>query len=172
MAVQTPCLLTPIEKCTVTVRKEIYYVGPVKMDAAIAPIPIGPVYTAVTDAQGRYTIDSIPVTVNGEWIVVTARKAGFVAQAIDSTLWNTMTTRVNFSLVKSNVSAKKPVSTHQNIARNTGAVKVYNIRGALVKTVVSRVAGTGIQHEIRAPGIYCVKQQGVTAGLTRTMKVR
>lgn len=94
-----PCILKPIPGCTVTVAPT----GPVAFSAFIT-YPIIPVTcVAVTDSQGRYAIDSIPVSVNGERVSVSAVKTGFGPQTVDTVIWNTMTTTVNFSLFKSGI---------------------------------------------------------------------
>ena len=91
-----PCILKPIPGCTVTVAPT----GPVAFNAYIT-YPIIPVtYTAVTDSQGRYAVDSVPIEVNGEAISVSARAAGYTAQTVDTTIRNNMPTTVNFSLAK------------------------------------------------------------------------
>ena len=97
-----PCFVKPIPGCTVVVSKTatILPIVPVALNAAIIYPIISVGYTAVTDSQGRYAIDSIPLEVNGEGISVSAGAAGYVTQTIDSVIRNTATTTVNFSLAK------------------------------------------------------------------------
>jgi hypothetical protein len=89
-----PCILQPIPGCTVTVST----VSALWTDR----ITINPVI-AITDSQGNYAIDSIPVVVNGERVSVSAGAAGYTAQTLDTTIRDNVTTTVNFSLAKTTV---------------------------------------------------------------------
>jgi len=87
-----PCILRPIPGCTVTVSTS--------NALSTSPVFLNPVI-AITDSQGNYAIDSIPIDVNGEGISVSATAAGYTAQTIDTTIRDNVTTTVNFSLAKS-----------------------------------------------------------------------
>ena len=96
-----PCALTPLPKCTLTVSlgASIIY-QPTAMY-----VPVGAVFTAVTDDSGNYSIDSIPLSSNNTGVSVTATKAGYVSQTIDTSLWNQMKTTVNFTLTPNSTLA-------------------------------------------------------------------
>jgi hypothetical protein len=85
-----PCILSAVAGCTVTVVKDMSVASP-------APVLVQS-FTAVTNTQGQYSFDSIPVTVNGERISVSAGKTGFVVASVDTSIRNTTTTTVNFTL--------------------------------------------------------------------------
>jgi hypothetical protein len=91
------CNPRPIAGCTVTVSSQ--WMGPIPYgpaaDAAVMPVRI---FIGVTNKDGAYRIDSIPISVNGERVVVTARKGGFIAQAVDTSLVNLSATTVDFAL--------------------------------------------------------------------------
>ena len=95
-----PCILQPIPGCTVTVSTS---------NAGWTDrITINPVI-AITDSQGNYVIDSIPVVVNGERISVSAGAAGYTAQTLDTTIRDNVTTTVNFSLAKAAIGPSDTV---------------------------------------------------------------
>jgi hypothetical protein len=100
------CLMQPVEGCTVTVIKSVATLdNPIPytelftdLRAIIAPpteIELGKV---ITNASGQYKFDSIPLTTNGERIYITTGKTGFIGQTVDTTIFNSTTTTVNFSL--------------------------------------------------------------------------
>src|SRR5271157_526271 len=72
-----PCILRPIPGCTVSVSTS--------NALSTSPVFLNPVI-AITDSQGNYAIDSIPIDVNGEGISVSATAAGYTAQTIDTTI--------------------------------------------------------------------------------------
>jgi hypothetical protein len=86
-----PCILRPIPGCTVTVSTS--------NALSTSPVFLNPVI-AITDSQGNYAIDSIPLEVNGERVSVSVAAAGYTSQTVDTTIRNNITTTVNFSLAK------------------------------------------------------------------------
>jgi hypothetical protein len=92
----------------VTVVKDGYLSGPVTN--IIAPVPIiFDSYKAVTDASGHYLVDSIPLTQNGERVYVTAAKTGYTSQSVDTTVWNMMTTTVDFTITSASGGSRDTV---------------------------------------------------------------
>lgn len=90
-----PCVLTPLPKCTLTVTVS----APVIYQTTTSYVPIGgAVFTTITDDSGNYSIDSIPISSNNTRAYVTAGKTGYVSQSIDTGLWNSTKTTVNFTL--------------------------------------------------------------------------
>jgi hypothetical protein len=100
-----PCVPAPIPHCTVSVSTgTVFY--PLSNQSAVIYPPIALLaYTAVTDDSGNYSIDSIPISANNTRVTVTASKNGFVSQSVDTGLWNSTATVVNFAL------APNPAST-------------------------------------------------------------
>jgi hypothetical protein len=93
-----PCILQPVSGCTVTVVKQPVTSFPEPV--AWYPISIYQ-YSAVTNTQGQYSIDSVPLSVNGERVSVSAVVAGFIRKTVDTVIRNASTTTVNFSLEQS-----------------------------------------------------------------------
>ncbi|MBD3346778.1 MAG: hypothetical protein GF401_17110 [Chitinivibrionales bacterium] len=100
-----PCIIRPVSGCTVTVVLDtslIYPVpGPVLMDDYSQNIiaPDG-YYRAVTDSDGNYKIDSIPITESDQAVRVTARKSGYAPETKTTTLDNFSVSIINFSLTE------------------------------------------------------------------------
>jgi hypothetical protein len=101
------CVRQPVQGCTVTVNIGGYSLL-AKAEVSVMPI-YAVTYTAITDAAGHYTIDSLPLSVNNQPIVVTAQGSGFTAQAVDTAIWNRTTTTVDFSLNKVALGTKDTV---------------------------------------------------------------
>jgi hypothetical protein len=40
----------------------------------------------ITNASGQYSIDSVPIAVNGEHVTMTASKAGYTTKSVDTTI--------------------------------------------------------------------------------------
>jgi hypothetical protein len=101
---QMPCVLRAAAGCTVTVFPSNYEYpvaysakadSPAKASLSIIPYPA---YQAITDAEGNYTIENIPLSYNSFPVTVTARKAGYVTVSTDATISNLTTTTVDFQL--------------------------------------------------------------------------
>jgi len=90
-----PCGSPPIEGCSVTV-----YVPVLIQPQANAALPIllGNQYVSVTDAEGLYTIDSVPVTYDNSTVTVTASKAGYATESKQASLFSNSSVTVNFIL--------------------------------------------------------------------------
>jgi hypothetical protein len=88
-----PCIASGVPGCTVTVTSTV----PAES------------FQTVTLANGQYNFDSIPVYQNGGRITVTARKAGFSSQSVDTSIRNMMTTAVDFTLTEIVISSKDTV---------------------------------------------------------------
>jgi hypothetical protein len=101
-----PCILQPVPNCTVTVYKQTDF--PV-IGVQMMPVSQLSAFQAVSNAQGQYAIDSVPVSFNGETVTVSSSAAGFVSQSVDTTIQNTMTTTVNLSLSKTAAAPKDTV---------------------------------------------------------------
>jgi hypothetical protein len=93
----------PLEGCTVTVTTEsedgIYYLRadePVANDA-VMPVMM-PVYMAITDAKGYFSIDGIPLVYNGVMAAVYVHPAGYAPEVKQAALYNTQSTQVVFNL--------------------------------------------------------------------------
>jgi hypothetical protein len=67
------------------------------------------VLKAVTNASGVYNMDSVPVTQNGEYVTVSAGKAGYIGRTVDTTIRNMQTTTLNFSLLSDAMALKDTV---------------------------------------------------------------
>jgi len=113
------CVVQPVEGCSVTVIlgecEDVVY--PLRSSAPITDAiiaPICPVYTAVTDADGRYTISNIPLIYNGQAATVTARKTDFSTVVKTALLYNGTTAEVNFQL--------QPVWSHRGSVTVDGVV--------------------------------------------------
>lgn len=106
-----PALLVPLQQCTVTVWIDPAYYYPLPVvDLPVTPERMAS-YTAVTDKNGVYSIDSIPISYNNTRAYVTASKTGFTPQSVDTGVWNTMTTKVNFTLIPSTNPATRDTVT-------------------------------------------------------------
>lgn len=95
-----PCIMSPIPQCTVTVTK-----GSSLMEPALIAS-----YTTVTNNNGQYTFDSIPVSKNGERITISATKKGYTTKSVDTLIRNTTTTTVNVVLTGKEETSKDSVS--------------------------------------------------------------
>ncbi len=92
------CPLSALEGCTVSVA--VYGWGsssPVVESGSVMYMPQR-LYHAVTDAQGSYRIDSIPLTQNGEIAAATVTKTGYAPRSVDTILNAGASTLVNFDL--------------------------------------------------------------------------
>ncbi|NLG17515.1 MAG: hypothetical protein GX556_09330 [Fibrobacter sp.] len=98
--VDTLCKLQPVEGCTVEVRATF---PPV--DGLLLPDDIV-LYTgvirlrAVTNKQGLYNIDSIPLSSNGEKVYVSALKNGYPAPLTQTSVYNKSSEEIDFNLVR------------------------------------------------------------------------
>ncbi|MBD3321249.1 MAG: hypothetical protein GF350_09160 [Chitinivibrionales bacterium] len=109
------CIIKPVEGCTVTVVQNTIYPYP-------QPISLGKssgseqllldTYYAITDADGNYKIDSIPITEPEQTVQVTAHTEGYLPQTKSTRLSNTVAAIVNFSLTNSYANSTT------NIVRN------------------------------------------------------
>jgi hypothetical protein len=95
-----PCIITPIPQCTVTVTK-----GSGLLEPALIAF-----FTTVTNNNGQYTFDSIPVSKNGERITISATKKGYATKSVDTLIRNTATTTVNIVLTGKEETSKDSVS--------------------------------------------------------------
>ncbi len=98
--------VVPVEGCTVTVWAEcdggVYALQASQPVASDALMPVlCPVYTAVTDAEGKYGIDNIPLSRNGVVATVYARAEGFAPETKQARLYNILATQVHFLLQRS-----------------------------------------------------------------------
>ncbi|NLW33293.1 MAG: carboxypeptidase regulatory-like domain-containing protein [Fibrobacter sp.] len=93
---QTACSWEPLAGCTVTVFQDDIKVYPITGKYSFGNEPL----IAITDEQGKYSIDSIPVTVNGEMVTVTAKKSG-LHQTGKIAIWNMTESELDFDLFKS-----------------------------------------------------------------------
>ena len=93
---QTACSREPLAGCTVTVFQDDIKVYPITGKYSFGNEPL----IAITDEQGKYSIDSIPVTVNGEMVTVTANKSD-LHQTGKIAIWNMVESELDFDLFKS-----------------------------------------------------------------------
>lgn len=89
------CAPVALERCTVTVTTPGWgLMSPIVESGTVVYMPQR-LFTAVTDANGYYKVDSIPLTQNGEPVLVTFSKSGYIGQAIDTTLDHDVSTLVD-----------------------------------------------------------------------------
>jgi|GEM_PF-3507442 hypothetical protein len=92
-----PCVVQPIPGCTVSVVKNS---APAFTDASVSPLFSSRVFLAVTDAQGQYVLDSVPVSYNGERALVSADKFGYISQSADTGIRRMETITVDYTLAR------------------------------------------------------------------------
>jgi hypothetical protein len=96
------CTVVPVAGCTVTVAYPVYNVALKKAaDTIVGPLPpLYGQYFAVTDTNGRYSIDSLPVYYTSRTVTVTAFKSDYVQDSKDVSLYPGSATIADFMLVK------------------------------------------------------------------------
>ena len=124
-----PCPVPPIPGCSVTVYIPLL-LQPVTMVAA--PIVLGNRYTAVTDVNGLYTIDSIPVTYDNTTVTVTASKTGFASDSKQASLFSNSSVTVNFAL--SPAYTNPETTTVSDVAFIVATEKSRYVKGESIKT--------------------------------------
>jgi hypothetical protein len=93
----------PVAGCTVMVITESEYGGGNYLESikSKTSIPAAlPVYTAITDKTGFYSIDTIPIVHNAAPAVVYTRAEGLTPESRQIALYNTMSVTVSFDLQK------------------------------------------------------------------------
>jgi hypothetical protein len=106
------CFYTPLAGCTVSVTPSpIVYpvIWRAATDTLFQSLPLYRTYRAVTDANGRYSIDSIPVTYDTRQSTVSVRKTGYEPDARPISLYPGSATIADFMLLKQVNSASKTV---------------------------------------------------------------
>jgi hypothetical protein len=171
-------LIAPLPKCTVTVTEGLFVI-PLINQSAFSPIVTG-TFTAITDDSGNYSIDSVPISSNNTPVTVSARKAGYLAQGVDTSVSNAKTTTVNFTLhpnLAPVITPAKPevmraaglrLTREQNIIKMEYMlgkpafmrVNVFNARGVQVKQVYNMASACAGMHNFSwtaaEPGVYFV----------------
>jgi len=104
--ISAPCMIKAVAQCTVKVQLENCFelIGPTPMDQSLWK-PRCLVYSAISDENGKYVIENIPVSENGQRVTITASADGFKQMVKESTLYNTQKKRVDFQLEKSFVNS-------------------------------------------------------------------
>jgi hypothetical protein len=115
------CAKTPLPGCYVTVYKH----NPVLPGSALAYSL--PYYMTTTNASGQYSIDSVPVSFNGERVTVTARLSGYGTATLDTTLRNMLPTTLNFNLIATNTPKDSlSINPRQPTNRDSVTFSLYN----------------------------------------------
>jgi hypothetical protein len=124
-----PCPGLPIPGCSVTVYIPLL-LQPITM--AAIPIVLGNRYTAVTDANGLYTIDSIPITYDNTTVTVSASKTGFASDSKQAALFSNSSVTVNFVL--SPAYTNPETTTVSDVSFIVATEKSHYVRGESIKT--------------------------------------
>jgi hypothetical protein len=158
----------PLPACTVTVRFPFLIIpGPVTQ-AVIGPLPIRLMtFSAVTDANGIYLIDSIPADSGidvSDSVLVFARKSGYVPDTIKTVLHVNAIDTVNFRLLIGLVNTVMPgkalsaAKSIMNYDAATGilrlvidksqivSIQAYRANGKLVENIVTNGFMTAGMH--------------------------
>ena len=138
------CVVGAVAACTVTVLRTIP--PPMYMGLASSSMYyIG--YKAVTNSQGAYTIDSVPVTYYYRNSTIVAKKNGFALETKQATLQPQETASVYFALQKAyaNISAKTVDNVSFTIATDKAVYNKYvaiNVRYTIKNNSMAAVTYT------------------------------
>jgi hypothetical protein len=126
------CFLAPIPGCTVSVYVPSFIViNPPIVLQKFSAIP-AVVYTAVTDKNGLYTVDSIPLNYTDKTVTVTAHKPGYVADSKQATLYDNSAVTVNFILQPAFTNADS--NTVDGVTFTVATEKPQYYQGESIKT--------------------------------------
>jgi hypothetical protein len=92
------CARRPAVGCNVFVYKGNTIFPYTFQSELISPEITAPVFSTITNASGQYSIDSVPITINGEPVTVSAAISGYETKNIDTTIRNMQATQLDFSL--------------------------------------------------------------------------
>ena len=129
------CFLSPVAGCTVSV-----YVPGLLIVTPVTPVPIlnkkaalpAFVYTAVTDKNGLYTIDSIPLNYTDKTVTVTAWKPGYALETKQATLYDNSAVTVNFILQAAYTNTDS--TTLDGVTFTVATEKAQYYQGESIKT--------------------------------------
>jgi len=102
-----PIETQPLASCTLLVSPEWHMND-------VADVPV---FVAVTDSTGAFSIEDIPMIYSGQPISVTARKHGFESQTVDTSMRYMEITELNFMLVPEQLPVTRSGSSHAASAR-------------------------------------------------------
>jgi hypothetical protein len=107
---------------------------------------------AVTDAQGSYSFDSLPITRSGEWANVSVYVQGFTGQSVDTSISYGFPTTVDFVMYRSDlpvVSGRGTGSRSDAVVAGAGRVTVYLSRAQTVRVELFGLDGRRVAGSVR-----------------------
>jgi hypothetical protein len=128
------CVLGPVPGCTVTVQLPVLLLD--KRKNTTATLPLMQYYRTISDKQGNYTIDSIPLTANRRVVRVLASAPGFVTQTKQDTLQVGTGPAVYFALTRSTAVLRDPTPLEKTGEQHP--VISYMPNGKVVRLVIDR----------------------------------
>ena len=138
------CVVGTVAACTVSINRPI--VLPLAQEAASAPF-FSYGYKAVTNSQGAYTIDSVPVAYDNRNAPVVAKKNGFALETKQALLQPQEAVSVYFALQKAyaNISTKTVDNISFTIATDKAVYNKYeaiNVRYTIKNNSMAAVTYT------------------------------
>jgi|GEM_PF-3021253 len=143
------CVVGTVAACTISVPRPIIPPAP----ASTEPMPFLPYYfgyKAVTNSQGTYTLDSVPVTYFTRNATITAKKNGFAVETKQALLQPQEAVSVYFAMQKSyaNMSVKMvdnvsfTIATDKAVYNKNQAINVrYTIKNNSMASVTYTLGG-------------------------------
>jgi hypothetical protein len=146
----TLCLQpAPMPGCTVWAMLACdSWIMPYAMDAPILCERL----LAVTDAQGHYEFDSLPITRSGEWANVSVYVQGFTGQSVDTSISYGFPTSVEFVMYRADlpvVSDSRAGSRSDAVVAGAGSVTVRLSRAQTVRVELFGLDGRRVAGSVR-----------------------
>jgi hypothetical protein len=188
-------IAAPLPGCTVTIR--IPFILPIGLVMPVTILPIRQIsYSAVTDAQGMYRIDSLPADSGidvSDSVWVYAYKTGFVPETLKTVLHVNAPDVRNFSLLRAATATQPSIAKNQDALpamsyeEKTGtlflsldrsqniSLMAYRPDGRLIGSLLpDRVLSKGnysyhVEKNRFGSGIVLIRATGT--GLNKTMKI-